>query len=535
MTRARLSDESGFTIVEALAAAVVLVIGLMGVVLVLDAANGATGASKAREQGTALERSLVEEARTIPYNTLTPTGIVDAIRATPAFSDSTIGYQGWQVQRRGVTYHVTAGVCSVDDPADGIGTHDAATFCANGAGTTTAAECQTYLGTNGSVAGTGTATGGAVGDCGIDRNFDGIVDNLTESQAGGCNAASGTCTVTSPADDHPDDYKRIVLLVRWDVGRGARFALQSTTLPYPGFAGAPRVITFDTPATTVTDPNVQSIAFTATSTRAAAVGWYVDGTPAGTATDSGGGTQWSFSWPLGPVGTNAPGDNETAGGPKEVLDGTYTLSARGMDASGAGGALKSMIVTINRRRPYAPPGLLAIRVDNTVEVQWQLGRARDLVGYKVFRRDTATNQDQLVCDLRRQTTCRDTSLPSSGSYSYVAYGYDLDPGNAQRPGDAAVSSSVPMSNQVPTVPGNLAATRQDVNTVKLNWQNARDTDGSVAQYRIYRDGTALYDAYATSPASTYTDLNAGGGPHTYTVVAVDNAGAESARTAVAQA
>ena len=535
MTRARLTDESGFTIVEALAAAVVLVIGIMGVVLMLDTASGATAASKAREQGTALERSLVEAARGIPYNALTPTGVVDAIRATAGFTDSTIGPQGWQVQRRGVTYHMTAGVCSVDDPNDGIGTHDAASFCADGAGTTTAAQCRSALGSTGSVAGTGTATGGVVGDCGIDRNFDGIVDNLTEAQVGSCNAASGTCTPTNPADDHPDDYKRMVLLVRWDGGRGARFALQSTTLPYPGFAGAPRVLTLTTPSTTVTDRNVTSLAFTATSTRAAAVGWYVDGTSAGTATDTGGGTQWSFTWPLGPLGTNAPGDAEVAGGPKEVLDGTYTLSARGFDSSGVGGAMKSVLVTINRRKPYAPPGLMAVRVDSTVEVQWQPGRARDLIGYKVFRRDAATGQEQVVCDLSRQTTCRDTSPPATGSYTYVAYGYDVDAANVQRPGDAAVSTAVPMSNQVPTVPGNLAITRVDVNTVKLQWQNSSDSDGSVAQYRIYRDGTNLYDAYATSLVSTYTDLSAGGGPHTYTVVAVDNAGAESARTATGSA
>jgi hypothetical protein len=535
MTPARLTDESGFTIVEALVAAVVLIIGIMGVVLMLDVANGATAASKVREQGTTLQRSLVEAARSIPYNTLTQTGVVDALRATSGLSDSTIGPQGWQIRRRGVTYHMTAGVCSVDDPNDGVGTHDPATFCADGAGTTTPAQCQSALGSNGSVAGSGTATGGVVGDCGIDRNFDGVVDNLTEAQVGGCDAASGTCAATSPADEHPDDYKRIVLLVRWDGGRGTRYALQSTTLPNPGFAGAPSVINLTTPSTTVTDPNATSLAFTATSTRAAAVGWYVDGTSAGTATDTGGGTQWSFTWPLGPVGTNAPGDAEVAGGPKEVLDGTYTISARGFDASDVGGAPKSQLITINRRKPYAPPGLMAVRVDATVEVQWQPGRARDIIGYKLIRRNTATLQEQLVCDLSRQTTCRDTSPPATGSYSYVAYAYDVDPANHERVGDAAVSTAVPMSNQVPTVPGNLAVTRVDANTVKLQWQNSHDNDGSVAQYRIYRDGTNLYDAYATSLASSYTDLNAGGGSHTYTVVAVDNAGAESARTATGSA
>jgi hypothetical protein len=62
-----------------------------------------------------------------------------------------------------------------------------------------------------------------------------------------------------------------------------------------------------------------------------------------------------------------------------------------------------------------------------------------------------------------------------------------------------------------------------------------DADGTIASYRIYRDGTALTDAIGTATALTFTDTAAGGGPHTYYVAAVDDKGAESKRTSGVQA
>jgi prepilin-type N-terminal cleavage/methylation domain-containing protein len=533
MLRARARDEHGFTILETLVAMVILVVGLMGTLKLVDAANGATASTQAREQGVALQRQLVEAARSLSYSDLVPTSVVGLVRATPGFADSNIGAQGWQIVRRGVTYHMTIGVCIVDDGGDGIGTHDAATFCADGAGATTAAQCRTYLGAQGSVAGTGAASGGAVGDCGLDVNLDGRVDGLTQAEAGGC--APGVCT-GSPSDSEPDDLKRIVTLVRWSVGRGTRYALQSTLLPYPGFAGAPRVLSLDPrPSLSATSTADTAIGLRASTDRkAASVAWLLNGTPAGTATDVGGGVVWDLSWPLGQVGVSTPGDRDVAGGPKEVLDGVYQLSARAYDTYGANGSPKTQAITVNRRQPYAPSGFDARRVGTQVQTIWQASREGDVLGDRLYRRSATGTRSQVPCSTdpeTRATSCTDANPPSTGTYTYVLYAVDVDNASQKREGDPATPVAIPFDNKVPSAPGSLTATRVDSSTVKLTWDNkAKDQDGTIVSYSVYRDGTSLSDAIGTTATTSFTDTTAGGGTHTYYVSAVDEKGAESSRT-----
>jgi prepilin-type N-terminal cleavage/methylation domain-containing protein len=134
MLRRLAADQSGFTIVEVLAASVILVVGLLGVLTLIDHATATTTSTKAREQGVALQRELVEAARSVAYRDLAPATVVAEIRKTPGFVDcgaagapstgcSTMGSKGWTIVRRGITFHVTAGVCAVDSPNDGLGTH----------------------------------------------------------------------------------------------------------------------------------------------------------------------------------------------------------------------------------------------------------------------------------------------------------------------------------------------------------------------------------------------------------------------------
>jgi type II secretory pathway pseudopilin PulG len=532
MSCARAQDEAGFTILETLVAMVILVVGLMGTMKLLDQANGATRSTTAREQGVALQRELVETARGLSYHELTPASVVGLVRSAPGFTGSRIGSQGWEVVRRGVTYHMTIGACSVDDPGDGIGTGDPATFCANGGGTTSAAQCRNLLGTAGSVAGTGAGSGGAVGDCGLDRNFDGRVDALTVFEAGGC--APGVCAGTAP-DSNPDDFKRVVTLVRWSVGTGTRYALQSTTIPYPGFSGAPRVLALvPNPAWTVTGAVDSLRATVSTDRKAATVTWFRSGTPMGAAANGGGNVTWNITWPLGPVGTATPGDREVAGGPREVLDGTYEVSARAYDTYGAGGPAKTEVAQINRRAPYAPAGFEARRIDSEVRAAWQPSREGDVLGYELWRRTGTT--EQRVCGLSRASSCRDTSLPSTGTYTYAVYAIDLNSSGAERRGDEAAASAIPFDNRVPSPPGGLRATRLSATSVRLDWDTtARDQDGRIAAYRVYRGGTALSDAIGTSTTTTFTDADAPGGSHTYVVAAVDDKGAESRPTSTVQA
>src|SRR3954471_5076481 len=174
--------EAGFTLVEVTVAAFVLVVGLLGTLSMLDSANLATASTQAREQGVALQRELVEAARSIPYDELVPGGVVSAIRSRPNLADEQSGVPGWQISRRGVVYTVSVGACSIDDPSDGVGAVDDATFCPSGPGTP-AATCRSLLGATGSIQGVSGAAGAglAVGNCGLDLNLDGEVDELTRS------------------------------------------------------------------------------------------------------------------------------------------------------------------------------------------------------------------------------------------------------------------------------------------------------------------------------------------------------------------
>ena len=532
MLRARLSASDGFTLIEVMVAMAVLVIGLAGTLKLVDGANATTTSTKAREQAVALQREVVEAARGVGYSELTPTSAVGLIRQQPGFKDcatvtagtpcSTMTSEGWTVQRRGITYHLTVGVCSVDSPNDELGPHTGGAFCATGGGAANATTCERYLGANGSVRGTGTATGTTVGDCGIDLNFDGKVDNLTEAEAG-VSSPSGT------ADLNPDDYKRIVTLVRWDRGTGLRYALQSSTLAYPGLSGAPRVTSID--PVSVTDPITSSATTAATflvgtNRKSASVAWLLSGTPAGTAADQGGGVSWQFTWNLGAVGAATA----TAPAAGEVLDGAYNVGARAFDLYGSGGPAKWYTIRVNRRAPYPPTAFQAVRSNNVVWTRWAKSPESDIEGYEVYRRP-AGGTPQLVCALSKDTTCADRTLPSTGTYDYFVEAYDRDPAGALRAGQTSASVSIPLANKVPNRPVNVTATRSG-GQVTVTWQDPPngDPDGSIVAYRVYRDGIAIGDRYfetANATVHSMVDGAVSDGPHDYYVVAVDNQGAES--------
>lgn len=528
--RAQVRAEDGFTIVESLVAIVILVVGLFGVMQLLVAAHNQTTASRAREGGVNLERELVEAARNVPFTQLSQSTIVPTIQGMPGFTGSSINAAGWQVTRRGITYTMSIGVCSVDDPSDGTGAADSQT-CADGTGGTTGTQCRSFLGSTGSISGTGQASGTQVGDCGIDLNHDGVVDNLTDGQLGTCTAA----LCGSGPDQNPEDYLRIVTLVRWDRGGGTRYALQSSTVPYPGLSGAPRITTLNTTATLpVTDPTVTSLPFTATTNRkAAAVSWLVGGTPTGTATDqTGAGTSWAFTWNLGNV---TPAGTNTSPGPGEVVDNTYEVGARAFDEFNVGGQERDLTVKVNRRAPFSPPAFQVENINGQIQAVWGRNPEGDIDGYQLFRQPTSGGTGSAVCSYGVNFSCNDPSPPGSGQWNYTVYAYD---NGGTRQGDPATGQVINLSDTPPTPPTSLNANRSS-GQVTLTWGAASDPDpgDSVVGYRIYRDGTTLLAQYATVAGGTltFTDTKASDGSHTYYVAAIDSAGTESAKTAGATA
>jgi Tfp pilus assembly protein PilV len=507
--------EDGFTIIEVMVAAMVLLVGLVGVLGIVSKSDAVSASNRAREQGVALQREIVEAARGIPYDQLTQSAIVNKIRATAGLTDSTMTAAGWTYQRRNINYAVAVGTCSVDDPSDGTGPHESAGYCLSGTGATTPAQCAQYLGRSGDIAGNGTASGVAIGDCGIDTNRDGTVDGLVDTSGGPCTNCSGS-------DSNPNDYKRIVVLVRWNKGFGSRYALQSTTLPNPGLAAAPAILTLTPPSLQVKMGD-QVLNFVATfNTPPAAVPWYVDGTAQGQGTGSA--LNWSFNWDLGLVNTTVGGRPNSG----EILDGTYVVSAKGVDAYGQAGTAKASTVIVNRRQPYAPTNPHAGRNDNNGYVEWGQSAEGDVQGYNVYR---VGSPDQVVCSMVRTTRCKDTGLPT-GAAQYYVRAVDRDSTGNLREGDPTANVSVPATDTPPTTVTGLVAAKSNGNTI-LSWNAASDPDSgdSIQFYRIYRDGTDWIDNYYTrTPGPTtlqFTDTQTGGDVHTYFVVAVDQSFTES--------
>lgn len=516
-----LREESGFTLIEVMVAATVLVVGLLGTVSMIDEANSTSWSTKAREQAVGLQRDVIESARSIPYDELTPSGTAARLQQESGLEDASTA-PGWTIRRRGFTYSISVGACAVDDPRDGTGTHDGGIFCASGSGATSGPECSTLLGTSGAIQGAGAAAtaGASVGDCGIDLNLDGAVDNLTEASIGVC---LGICPGAG-TDQTPSDYKRIVVLVRWDRGKGTRYALQATTVPNPGLAAAPIVTDLSTSAPSPVT-NGTSVDVVATTSRApATVGWYVDGTHKGAA--SGSGTTWTFSWPLGIVSAG-PAPN-----PNEVLDGSYLLGAKAFDAYGQFGSTRSLTITLNRRSPYPVTGFFGGRNGSVVEFEWSSSKERDIRGYRIYRLP-AVGAPIEVCTLTVQTTCQDKNPPAMATLEYVARAVDKDTTGALREGASSVPIIVTQLNHPPNPPTGLVASSSGGNTILL-WKAPTiadpDLGDQIAFYRIYRDGATYADRYdrtANGTQVTFTDTRTGGQQHQYRVTAVDTQLAES--------
>lgn len=519
------SDDQGFTIIESLVAAFILVVGMLGVLSFITQAQATTWSTQARTNANALSREIIEGVQSVPYEQLVTSTLVTTLQARPGLADDQLGSPGWQINRGAFTYTVSVGACTVDDPRDGIGNHDAGQFCASGTTGTSAAQCKSLLAVTGLVglpgAGTSAAAVAGLGDCGLDVNLDGQVDGLVDLNATVC---AGTCAAGG-VDANPADAKRIVVLVRWDRGSGSRYVLEGTTVANPGLAGAPAITSISTAASLpVTSPSVTSLPVNGTSSTAAAtVAAYLDGTAQGPA--SGSGTAWSFTWPLGSVSSG------TTPGSGEVVDGSYLVGLKAFDSNGQFGQSRALTVVVNRRAPYPPQSLRAGRNGTIVELEWQPSPERDIVTYRGYR--WTGSAWTLVCETTA-AACQDPSPPALGTPSYTAVAVDRTAAGVLREGAQATSVTVPLLNNPPWPPTNLSASSNGGATT-LTWAAPAggdpDIGDAVDHYTIYRDGASYanrYDRTADATQTTWTDTKTGGLAHTYSVTAVDTHLAESA-------
>ena len=479
----RLSDERGYTLVELLVASFVIVVGMAGAFTMLDGANKTTVTNNARMGATNLARELLEDARAVDYDTLTPAGVVGTLQAKSGTSGTP-----WKIERRGIEYTVSASVCTFDDPKDNI----AAT----------------------------------------------PPDNVCTPQAP-VPAAAGTLQ----PEIQPDDFRRVTIKLDWNKGSGTRTLTQVFLINNPSGGLGPRITKFHAPPDNVNQLVSGSTAiFPTTTTTAGSVRWNSDGSPNGSGDSTGGPTTWTTSWQLG---TPAAGVVPPATGPwpaqydpnSTVFDGTYTVTAQAFDDRGIAGDSRAAVLPLNRSLPITVTGFEVGRNfnDNALEFRWSPNPERDIIGYRVYDvgNDGQVNigQDTLICETDgvQKTSCQaSTSMPSEDrDYGVVALDRQdiTDTSSAIR--NSVNAQVLATSSTEPARPlGLLVLPDLATGLPKLMWSHPNTA--AVRFFRIYRySGTGgscctRAQRYSLTPDSgtTWIDPQPASGLVHYVVTAV---------------
>jgi type II secretory pathway pseudopilin PulG len=539
----RSADESGFTIVEVMVAIGVLLVGVLGTVTMLTTASATTERTQSRVAATNIAREVLETARTLKYDDVSPSktlgGATDtsliaslqAVRPTTNLQDVTAGGT-WDISRRGVIYTIDVSACVVDDPKDGLAaTHTPVGFyCPN--------------------------LGGGSGD------------------------------------DNPDDYRRVTATVSWTRNGRTRSITQTGLIANPSGVLGPSV-DFQGTVPNPTNPCPGTLRYDniVTPNNATSVQWSVNDPAAshGTATDvtpspnpNPGQKVWRVDWNMNPVYNSASNRTSAQDG-----DGPYTVTLIAFSPLPTGGGnvggQPTFITQFINCSPPNPPtnfaggynwrlcstaaGVPRYPICNAgeriIDFQWSASPDADVMGYRVFRVNgqpdysagSGDPQDTLVCPSvaggtplsnpatilgntqyleRGLPTCKQDDPPNTGtvltaaayaalpnagasltavndSAAYYVQAVDPDPtdpsATTPRPtlvNHADISVTENELNMAPLIPNGVSTITASGNPC-VRWGNGTDvTYQNVAMpnlpgltspvqfYRIYRDGQLAY-------------------------------------------
>jgi prepilin-type N-terminal cleavage/methylation domain-containing protein len=464
--------ERGFTLIEVIAATLILLVGILATTAMLNASSRANATNRQRDAATNMARELIESARAIPYERISEPGVNAVLQAIPGLEDSPGG--AYTLVRNNVTYTVDVDVCIMDDPKDGGGPRSTTeTFCAN-------------------------------------------------------SAAPGT------EDKNPEDYKRVTTTVSWTREGRERRVEQTGIINNPGSASGPaiRSIAPVNPAgTTVTANVTQIVVDVTTSSKPAAINWLLDGSvqqppPVQQGTS---GLNWRFAWQIGTTLTKTSG---TLDGPyilsAEAFN-QYGVSGPGRQetvvlnrrqpfdverVTGGRTVFSTVEIEWNANSERDIVGYEVVRYDATGPV---------------VICPLATQGLETDC------TDPEPPATDPLAYKVFAYDRD-PAGNVRRGDDMLVPLIVTAGNQPPFPPTGLEAARNPDGSVTLSWSrpSPEDPDGpsdGVAFYRVYRGGQELQNRlerwFDNRPNVTWQDTETDGLEHTYWVTAVDQHHMES--------
>jgi type II secretory pathway pseudopilin PulG len=240
-TSPRPRGEGGFTIIEVVVAMLMLVVGVLGMLVMIEGGLSSTSRTTAREQGTNLARELVERSREVRYATMTTSGAPAALAAVLP-ENPVVSGSSFTVRRRNIAYAVTVEACSIDDPSDGTGVGLPGNFCDNPSGSSGpgsapvgsgVAAGYTVLGLPVSLAAGGSLLNTVCNMAGTDTAIANQVASSVASLAG--NGATISACPSGYAgsvayDLTPDDLRRVRIRVNWTQGTSPASSLTQTTL-----------------------------------------------------------------------------------------------------------------------------------------------------------------------------------------------------------------------------------------------------------------------------------------------------------------
>jgi prepilin-type N-terminal cleavage/methylation domain-containing protein len=460
-------EDSGFTLVEVLVAMMVILVGAFATITLVDRASNASSQAKTRQTGTGLARDLLEAAQGLPYGSVAPSSIVATIQGQGFGDDSSAA--GWQVVRNGVTFTVTASVCSVDDSSDGAGVHAAGTsFCADTPAGTADPNPDDYKRVTFTA-----APPAAIGPA------------VTETTVVGASRATKVASGGSGAQNP------VTSLV-----------LTSPTLYYGQVAPCANAgsCTFYTETNAAVTP--KSIVLQATTASSAQkVRFFVDGQAM--VTVNGPGQTFNWTWTL----------------PDAQPDGVYAVAAQVFDATGTTpqGEAQPLTVAINRYKPdgtaYAVP--LAGRnplFSNTPEVETYPSSVssarvdRDVTGFEFWVYQGGGGGSKFcTTNSIDDRWCAEVGAPANGAartYAIAADGLNPD-GTAQAGTVSDRSPDVNLANARPNPPTGVTVARNG-SVVRVSWtvpagSGDPDSGDCVLFFRVYSK-----PAGSTSPW-TYQD------------------------------
>jgi Tfp pilus assembly protein PilV len=471
-------DERGYTLVELMVTALVLVIGIFGAISLLDNANRTSVANNARMGATNLAREILENARSVDYQLLTPSQLEAAIQTKPGMGGGT----PWKLSRRGITYTIEASVCTFDDPKDNVAVTPPADVCTPQA--PVAASAPTNL----------------------------------------------------AAETQPDDFRRVTLKLTWDKGTGSRTITQTSLINNPSGGLGPRIVKFESPVL-VQFVSGTDATFPTLTTTAESVHWDSDGGPNGSGDSTGGPKIWTTTWNLGapatPLAPLLTGTIPIQYSTTTVLDGVYVVTAQAFDSRGVAGDSRAAALPLNRSLPITVSGFEAGRnsFQNSVDFRWNANPERDITGYRVYNAGPdyvyGNGNDTLVCSTASAsaTSCSDTN-PPFGPTAYFVVALDrADITNANsvvRESPYGYAVIVAAAGPAPAAPV-LDPIVLDPGTGNPQLKWTHPALATVRFFQIYRDQCCgVADRYDSTPtnATSWVDPKPGGQVHRYWVTAV---------------